>query len=185
MDPTTKATPVDILPQSTRRIDTFFLNGNFEATDYTLTPPTLQFASAIVYPQDLEIVGYNFGFQGVSSLTGTQVPPGTFVFPILCALVLGTQNPMFSILNPVVGQAITQIIAFLNGANSYIPASTTLQRPELVGQTANVTWTAPVGYAIRVPANTPISLYLGASNNGPFDSVNANAILYMTKATKW
>ena len=180
-----KATPVDVLPATTRRVETYFLNGNFEATDYTLTPPTLQFASAIVYPQDLEIVGYNFGFQGTSSLTGTQVPPGTFVFPILCALVLGTQNPMFSILNPVVGQAITQIIAFLNGANAYIPASTILQRPELVAQTGNITWTAPLGHAIRVPANTPVSLYLGPSNNGPFDAVSANAVLYMTKATKW
>jgi hypothetical protein len=175
-------TKPDQVIQQEQRLKTFFLNGNFEAGDYTLVQPNLQFASSIVYPQDIDILGFDFGFQGSSSTTGSVVPPGTFIWPILCALVigLGQSTPSYNILTAIIGQPVTNILAFLNGANGYIPA--TGDRPELILQTDSATLMFPVGSYVHVPANMPISIYLSLSNNGPYDAVAANAVLYVRES---
>lgn len=159
----------------------FFLNGTLFGPAYTLPPPTLVFLSAIVYPKDLEIIGYEFGFQGISTFTGPYIPTLNLGFPITALVVIGTQNPVFSIQNPIVGQALTSILAAIDGGNAYIPANGAAvpPRPETVSQTATTSAMFPQGNVIPLSANTPISMYCSLSNNSTFDAVNAAAIIYV------
>lgn len=167
----------------TKNVIPFFLNGTLFGPQYVLPPPGLQFLSAIVWPRDIEIQGYEFGFQGLSTFTGPLIPGMGVPFPIFTIIVIGTASPTFSINNPIVGTAITQILCGIDGGNAYIPANAMAvpARPETVSQTNVISETFQDGFAIKVPANSPISLYGSLSNNSIFDLLNADAVIYATE----
>ena len=149
-------------------------------------PPLLGLVASFRYQKDYDIYGYETFFAGLSTFTGPNLAPASYVpLPMIAAILIGISSPTYALQTPTGGNTLENILCTLQGGLSYIPANAASvpARPETFAQGDTVSEFFTQDTIIRIPAQQVVSLYLRLSNNTVWDTAGFQCTLYTLPAS--
>jgi hypothetical protein len=170
------------------RIQAFSITGEIAGPAYiaavgvpfTNTTDNFYLMSSFVWPRDLDIVSWQFTYEGYSSVLGPNQN-------LIAAIAVGVNSLVFGI-NSAQGSNTfsNSILAVLDGAPTYYPAGVSsagtppqpvANSPAISVQSGDLSMTYPDDQRYHLAANCPISLYGALSAGTIYDDIFAAFVM--------
>lgn len=143
---------------------------------------------------DYWITGYQASLVGQCSISNTSLqarPSGSYPWPVLGMLVLGIQTPLYALpqnVTPILqnpqGVSVSEPLFTIQAWGGYLPASVVGPgRDESIVGSAVATRSFETGFAVYLPANKQVSLYLALQGTTVLDMGIFNVTLDLVQVT--